>query len=179
MTDGTVRSHAQGMAADRVRDATGRSPDDWYALLDDAGGTTIGHTAIAAHLVQLGVDSWWAQGVTIGYEQARGLRIPGQRSDGTFAVSASRQVPGEREAVLDRIVPVLSDAFGFPPTSERRGVKRPSARWTFPDRETVLVTAEDGPRADTVRIAAQRERLTGPDRMPQAKAELQDLLARC
>ncbi|GAA3342813.1 hypothetical protein GCM10017714_32800 [Curtobacterium pusillum] len=177
MTDGTVRSHSQGMAADRVLAATGRSPDDWYERIDGIGGRTIGHPAIAAWLVDEGVEPWWAQGVTIGYEQSRGLRIPGQRSDGTFAVSASRQVPGEREAVLDRIVPVFSAAFGFAPTSERRGGKRPSARWTFPDRESVLVTTEDGSRADTVRIATQRERLVGPGRMPDAKAELQGWLA--
>ncbi|MBA8990899.1 hypothetical protein FHW23_002164 [Curtobacterium pusillum] len=177
MTDGTVRSHTQGMGADRVLAATGRSPDDWYELIDGIGGRTIGHPAIATWLVDQGVEPWWAQGVTIGYEQTRGLRIPGQRSDGTFAVSASRQVPGEREAVLDRIVPVFSAAFGLAPTSERRGGKRPSARWTFPDRESVLVTTEDGSRADTVRIATQRERLVGPDRMPDAKAELQGLLA--
>lgn len=178
MTDGTVRTHAQGMAADRVLAATGSTPDDWYARLDAADGRTIGHTAIAAHLVGLGVDPWWAQGVAIGYEQSRGLRIPGQRSDGTFAVSASRQVPGERETTLDRIVPICSEVFGSGPTSERRGGKRPSARWTFPDRESVLVTAEDGPRAGVVRIAVQRERLTGPDRMPAAKAELRELVAR-
>lgn len=178
MTNGPDRTHTQGMAADRVTAATGRSPDDWYALLDAADGRSIGHTAIAAHLVTLGVEPWWAQAVTVGHEQSRGLRIPGQRSDGTFAVSASRQVPGEPEAVLDRVVPLCTAAFGFAPTSERRGGKRPSARWTFPDRESVLVTTEDGSRSATVRIAVQRERLTGPDRMPGAKAALQELLDR-
>ncbi|WIB76852.1 hypothetical protein DEJ28_14510 [Curtobacterium sp. MCPF17_002] len=177
MTDGTVRSHSQGMAADRVLAATGRSPDDWYERMDAVSGRTIGHAAIAAWLIEQGVEPWWAQGVTIGYEQARGLRIPGQRSDGSFAVSASRQVPGEREAVLDVIVPQCTAAFGFAPTSESRGGKRPSARWTFPDRESVLLNTEDGSRADTVRISVQRERLTGPERMSDAKAELQGLLA--
>jgi hypothetical protein len=177
MTDGTVRSHAQGMAPDRVLAATGKSPDEWHALIDTADGATIGHAAIASWIVDQGVEPWWAQGITIGYEQARGLRIPGQRTDGTFAVSASRQVPGEREAVLDRIVPVFTAALGSTPTSERRGGKRPSARWTFPDRESVLLNTEDGPKPDTVRISVQRERLTGPERMPDAKAELQQLLA--
>lgn len=41
----------------------------------------------------------------------------------------------------------------------------------------MLLTTEDGPRPDTVRIAVQRERLTGPERMLDAKAELQGLLA--
>ncbi|PCN48577.1 hypothetical protein Csp2054_05575 [Curtobacterium sp. 'Ferrero'] len=176
MTDGTVRSHVQGMAPERVLAATGRHPDEWYAAIDAADGQRIGHAAIAAWLAEHGVDSWWAQGVTIGYEQSRGLRIPGQRSDGTFAVSASRQVPGEREPVLDAIVPVCSGAFGFAPTAQSRGGKRPSARWTFPTRESVLVNTEDGAKPGTVRISAQRERLIGPERMPEAKAELRRLL---
>ena len=177
MSDGTVRSHTQGVGPDRILAATGRMPDDWYAELDAAGGQHLGHTAIAAWLVEQGVDGWWAQGVAIGYEQARGLRIPGQRSDGTFAVSASRQLPGEREAVLDRVLPVVTAALGFDPTSQSRGGKRPSVRWTFPDRESVLLNTEDGPGPGTVRISVQRERLTGPERMPDAKAELQQLLA--
>ncbi|NQX24916.1 hypothetical protein [Curtobacterium sp. VKM Ac-2852] len=177
MADGTVRSHAQGMAPDRVLAATGKKPDEWHALIDRADGATIGHAAIASWLIGQGVEPWWAQGITIGYEQARGLRIPGQRTDGTFAVSASRQVPGEREAVLDRIVPVFTAALGSTPTSERRGGRRPSARWTFADRESVLLNTEDGPKPDTVRISVQRERLAGPERMPDAKAELQQLLA--
>ncbi|WP_284732906.1 hypothetical protein [Curtobacterium aurantiacum] len=41
----------------------------------------------------------------------------------------------------------------------------------------MLLTTEDGPRPGTVRIWVQRERLTGPERMPDAKAELQRLLA--
>ncbi|PZE85387.1 hypothetical protein DEJ00_17840 [Curtobacterium sp. MCLR17_039] len=165
------------MAPDRVLAATGKKPDDWHALIDRADGATIGHAAIASWLIGRGVEPWWAQGITIGYEQARGLRIPGQRADGTFAVSASRQVPGEREAVLDRIVPVFGAALGSTPKSERRGGRRPSARWTFDDRESVLLNTEDGPKPDTVRISVQRERLAGPERMPDAKAELQQLLA--
>jgi hypothetical protein len=110
-------------------------------------------------------------------DQAPHAGIPGQRSDGTFAVSASRQLPGEREAVLDRILPVVIAALGFDPTSQSRGGKRPSARWTSPDRESVLLNTEDGPKPGTVRVSLQRERLTGPERMPDAKAELQQLLA--
>jgi hypothetical protein len=172
-----VRSHTRGIPADRVLAATGTAPEDWYVRLDAVDGRSIGHTAIAAWLVAEGVDPWWAQSVTIGYEQSRGLRVPGQRSDGTFAVSASRQVPGEREAVLDRVVALATDALGHPPTSERRGGKRPSARWTATDRESVLVATEDGPRPGTVRLSATRERLTGPERMSEAKAALRELLA--
>ena len=58
-----------------------------------------------------GVDGWWAQGVTVAYEQARGLRAPGQRRGGLFEVSASKTVavPVER----------LYEAFADPDLRER------------------------------------------------------------
>jgi hypothetical protein len=33
---------------------------------------------------------WWAQAVTVAYEQDTGRRIPGQRPDGTFQTSVSK-----------------------------------------------------------------------------------------
>src|SRR4030095_5965546 len=52
-----------------------------------------------------GVGGWWAQGVTVAYEQARGLRAPRQRRGGLFEVIASKTVavPVERlyEAFID------------------------------------------------------------------------------
>lgn len=50
-------------------------------------------------------------------------------------------------------------------------------RWTLPNRESVAVWTEPGARPDTVRVAVARERLTGPDRMTDAKAELKAMLA--
>jgi hypothetical protein len=40
-----------------------------------------------------GLDKWWAQTITVGYEQAWGLREPGQNPDGSH-VSASKTVSG-------------------------------------------------------------------------------------
>lgn len=78
---------------DAVRAATGRTPDEWFALLDAWGATERGHTAVARWLSsEHGVDGWWAQNVTVAYEQDRGMRAPGQRADGTFSVSASKTV---------------------------------------------------------------------------------------
>ncbi len=76
-----------------VQSATGRTLGEWLALLDDWGAREQGHTAIARWLSkEHGVDGWWAQNVTVAYEQERGMRAPGQRADGTFSVSASKTV---------------------------------------------------------------------------------------
>ncbi|GAB3666564.1 hypothetical protein [Streptomyces sparsus] len=82
-----------------VRKRTGRGTDEWFTLLDAWGAGALAHTEIARRLVEVHqVDGWWAQSITVAYEQARGLRAPGQRTDGTFSVSATKTVavPAER-----------------------------------------------------------------------------------
>jgi hypothetical protein len=89
-----------------VRRNTGRTWDEWFVLLDDWGGAQRPHPEIARWIAEAhAVPGWWAQGVTVAYEQARGRRVPGQRCDGDFSVSASKTVavPVERlfEAFVD------------------------------------------------------------------------------
>jgi hypothetical protein len=89
-----------------VRRNTGRGWDEWFALLDGWGAAERPHPEIARWIAENhAVPGWWAQGVTVAYEQARGRRAPGQRCDGDFSVSASKTVavPVERlfEAFVD------------------------------------------------------------------------------
>ena len=80
-----------------VRTATGKRWDDWFRILDAWGGTEHTHTEIARYVNQeLGVDGWWAQSVTVGYERARGMRAPHQRTDG-FSVDVSKTFPVDAE----------------------------------------------------------------------------------
>ena len=81
-----------GVSDEAVRAGTGRSWAEWFAVLDAAGATGWPHKAMARYLAEHhGVSSWWAQTVTVGYEQERGLRQPYQTSEG-FQVSVSRTV---------------------------------------------------------------------------------------
>src|SRR5215211_6891823 len=91
---------------DVVRANTGRAWDEWFALLDGWGAVERPHPEIARWLnEEHGVPGWWAQGVTVAYEQARGRRAPRQRRGGQFEVNASKTVavPVERlyEAFVD------------------------------------------------------------------------------
>jgi len=88
---------------EQVRAKTGKGWNEWVAAIDAGPGRASGHTAIAAWLVGEGVDAWWAQGVTVGFERITGLRMPGQMPDGTFTVSRSRVIamtPAELRALL-------------------------------------------------------------------------------
>jgi hypothetical protein len=95
-----TRSNAEQVGDERLRDATGRSRAEWYALLDDAGAQEWDHTRIARWLGgEHDVDGWWAQSVTVGFEQSRGMREPGQRSDGSWEANATKTLYATREAL--------------------------------------------------------------------------------
>lgn len=76
---------------ERLVAATGRSRKDWFKALDQAGAQEWDHAHIARWLGgKQDVDAWWAQSVTVDYEYSRGLRIPGQKSDGLFSANVSK-----------------------------------------------------------------------------------------
>jgi uncharacterized protein YndB with AHSA1/START domain len=88
-----------------VRKATGRGWAEWFAILDTAGAVAWKHPDIARWVAaEYGISGWWAQGVTVGFERARGLRAEHERPSG-FSLSATRtvNVPVERlyEAFAD------------------------------------------------------------------------------
>ncbi len=81
-----------GVGSDAVLRATGRAWDDWLKVLDRAGAKAMPHKEIALMLSRkFEVPDWWSQMVTVGYEQARGLRLVNQNAAG-FAANASRTV---------------------------------------------------------------------------------------
>src|SRR4051794_21741063 len=82
-----------GVSDAAVQRATGKSWDEWFALLDAWQGTTHNHTDIARHVYETyEIDGWWAQNVTVGYERARGMRALHERPDG-FSMNASKTFP--------------------------------------------------------------------------------------
>lgn len=84
-----------------LRAKTGRVWRQWIALLDKVKAYTWTHAEIARYLqAELGVSSWWSQSITIGYEQAKGLRVKHERPDG-FEISVSRTLPMSLERVFD------------------------------------------------------------------------------
>lgn len=76
-----------------VQAKTGRSWDQWTELLDERHGADLNHKALA-ELVESLHDAgfWWSQTVAIGYEQLKGKRQANQKSDGSFAASASKTI---------------------------------------------------------------------------------------
>ncbi|MDJ1131369.1 hypothetical protein [Streptomyces iconiensis] len=85
-----------------LRAATSRDWDGWFALLDAWGAGRRSHTQIATHLrEEHGVNGWHAQSIAVGYQRERGMRAPGQQSDGDFKSTASKTVGASAERVSE------------------------------------------------------------------------------
>ncbi|MDN5899251.1 MAG: hypothetical protein L0H74_04215 [Brachybacterium sp.] len=136
--------------AARIGAGTGVPLEVWTLRLDEAGGRDLDHASIARLLPQQWeISEWWAQGVTVAYEQIIGRRVVGQSCDGDFAVSASRTVPGDPDSVRDRW-----DGFMSPERREELGLTEPrltdTATWRYwrapvddGTRLSVNITAKD------------------------------------
>ena len=115
VTTAAAPAAAKGSVSEATsRARTGHGLDHWFAVLDAFGAVERGHTAAARHLADAHqVPGWYAQGITVAYERARGVRALNQRRDGVYEVSVTKVVAaGTRE-----IVAAFSDA-------------RRRARWT-------------------------------------------------
>lgn len=100
MVKDPVKRHEHAVGDEAVLARTGRTREQWFTALDAAGATAWTHAVIARWLRdEHGVDAWWCQSITVGYEQARGMRAPGQRPDGTFEAGSSVTVPADAPTV--------------------------------------------------------------------------------
>jgi uncharacterized protein YndB with AHSA1/START domain len=166
-----------GAADDRMSDeaiaqATNKTWDEWFAILDEWGAREKKHPEMARYLNEShGVPGWWAQSITVAYERARGMRLKYQHSDG-FAVSASKTVAVPVAVLFEAFVEGeqrgewLTDAT-MPLRTSQPGR---SARFDWEDGSTrVNVTFVDkGPDRSTVTVS--HERLPDADEAETAKA---------
>jgi hypothetical protein len=100
-----ARAATRGALSDaKTRERTGRALDHWFSVLDAFGAVEKGHTASARHLANdHGIDGWYAQGITVAYERAKGLRAANQRMSGHYEVTVSKVLDAPLERVADAI----------------------------------------------------------------------------
>ena len=156
---------------------TGRTWDDWCEVIDrwvdetaDDDSDRRNHTAIAAYVHGVhGIDHWWAQGVTVGYERIVGLRLPHQMKDGTFTANKSMTVsidPDEMRALLldeaDR-----SDLFGGASVELKSRPASKSIRLAL-DPGSVLISIEPATKGRS-KVTVAHERLPNFEDVAQWK----------
>jgi hypothetical protein len=161
-----------------IQRGTGRSWSEWVAELTAWGAADRTHTEIATHVRDdLGVDGWWSQSVTVGFERASGRRRLGQMARG-YSVGANRTVSGDAERALA--------AFTDPAVRERwlPGVELPprrttavrTARFDWPDPPSRLVVyVEDKPDGKAL-VSLSHEKLPDEASAARMKAYWRDRL---
>lgn len=82
-----------GISDDAVKKATGKNWAEWITLLNKVGCKTKTHKEIVAIVnAKHGIGPWWQQMVTVGYEQAVGLRKNHETAKG-YQVGRSKTLP--------------------------------------------------------------------------------------
>ena len=140
-----------GMADEAIAKGTGAGWDDWFRILDAWGATKRSHTDIARYLRDdRGVNGWWAQSVTVGYERARGLRAIHETTRG-FEVSISKTIGAPPADVWPAFLEARKRARWLEPgelgTRRRAGPIGRSATFDVPSDGTRVAIAID-PRGD-------------------------------
>jgi len=80
---------------------TGRTAEDWFALLDALGGPDLGRHAIADHLrADNALDPWWIDTLLVEYERARGAKETDGRALG-YAIEVVRRIDALPRACFD------------------------------------------------------------------------------
>ncbi len=70
---------------------SGKNWAQWFAILDKSGAAKFKHPEIADILYSKHkVPGWWAQMISVGYEQARGIRGKYESCNATFSANCSR-----------------------------------------------------------------------------------------
>jgi hypothetical protein len=168
---------------DRMREATGKSHEEWFTILDAWGGTNHNHTEIARHVIEeLGVPGWWGQSITVSYERARGMRAVGQMKDG-WTINASKTVNVPVEELFDNVVEdrLRKEWLLDADLSLRTATKPRSARYDWEDGSTrVNISFESkGPSKATVFLSHERlpDADTGEAMKSYWRAALVDLKA--
>ena len=119
-----------------VRERTGKTWDEWFAVLDGWGATERSHPEIARWLdAEFGIGGWWSQGVTVEYERERGMRDYYQQGrDYTASASKTVNVPIEK----------LFDAFADDAARDRWIAGRPLRVRTARPHRSIRFDVDDG-----------------------------------
>jgi hypothetical protein len=160
-----------GISSAAVKKATGRTWAEWLALLDKAGAKNLPHREIVQWLERKHhLSEWWRQMVTVGYEQARGLRLKHQKVDG-FEISVSKTIaaPVDRAFAAWRESALREQWLPRTPLTLRKATPHKSIRILWPDGTTLSVNFwPKGPLK--CQVVPQHGKLTTPEAAEQMKA---------
>lgn len=167
----------QQAGSEALHTATGRTHDEWHEVLVAAGASGWKHKQIAEHLVaEHGVDGWWAQGITVDFEQRVQGRQPGQRSDGTFESAVRRTIAGEQLAALELVAASVAERYGEP-VARSMTLRTPTIR--FKSGDTRVIVDAQQPKASGTSVGITVAKLPTAEALAEAKSWATGVLETC
>jgi len=161
-----------GIGAEAVAKATGKNWDQWCKLLDKDGAAKMAHKDIALHVrKKYGIGDWWCQMVTVGYEQARGLRVKHQTASG-YVANLSQTLPVTMAAAFRAVSDAGQRAKWLEdPVTVTRATAGKSVRMTMDDGTRVVVGFYDKTRQTGAKtqVVFQHEKLKNAAAVTKSK----------
>ena len=155
-----------------IRKRTGKTWDQWFAILDRAGAAKLTHKEIVEWLGRRYpvVGDWWTQMLTVGYEQERGLRAKHQKPEG-FEISKSKTFDAPLSAVWRLWIDEKKRAGWLkePKLSVRTATPEKSIRFTWADGRSIL-EARFSAKGDKTQVTVQHGRLADSAQAERMKA---------
>lgn len=144
------------MRAGAIEAATSRPWADWVAYLDGIGARELDHPTIAGRLLdelagRVENVGWWAQSITVAYEQQIGRRLPGQGPDGTFRLSVTRSTGLGMAELMDEWVGFAAadpDVDHLATTAPRVSGTNRRITWRAKGHHGSTITVTSEPRKD-------------------------------
>jgi hypothetical protein len=124
-----------GKSDETIHRGSGKTWDEWFAILDSWGAREQTHTEIARYVhEEHDVSGWWAQTVTVGYERGRGMRGVNERTNG-FYVGVSKTLPVGVNRLFEEFTDPRKRNRWLEPGTLRTRTSQPgkSARFDFRD----------------------------------------------
>lgn len=166
-----VADNYGGISSASVKKATDKTWREWLALLDKAGALKLPHKEIVRWLQQNHrLADWWAQMVTVGYEQARGLRVKHQKPDG-FEISVAKTIaaPVGRAFAAWREASLREQWLPRTPLTVRKATPHKSIRILWGD--DTLLSVNFWPKGSLkCQVVPQHAKLPSPEAAEKMKA---------
>lgn len=174
-------STTAGISDAAVRAKTGKTWPQWIKLLDAAGCRDMNHKEIVAVLGKKHkkLGGWWTQMVTVGYEQARGLRDKHQKPEG-YEIGASKTIAAPVSKLFEAWRDAKTRRRWLPGEAIeiRKATRNKSMRITWSDKKT-SVDANFYPRGTgKCQITVQHRKLANAKQAAGQKAYWAEALGR-
>jgi uncharacterized protein YndB with AHSA1/START domain len=169
MANKTNKDTAPRMSDAAVKEKTGKTWKEWFAILDQTGARKLNHQEIVKYLnSKHGVGPWWQQMVTVTYEQARGLREKHQKAEG-FQISVSRTVKTSLAKLFRAVANEKARSAWLAEDGlvVRKATPNKLMRVTWPDGKSSLEISFFSKGDDKSQIVVQHSKL--PDAKSSAK----------